>query len=188
MNNTLRLVRNFVEDQFEQHHQSNLYYHSFEHTLYVVRYCELACAELKLNEEEEQILLIAAWMHDVGYLHTLEKHEAKSIELIQGFLKTENPVKLKKIANCIAATEIGVTPKTELAAILKDIDVAYGIATDFEKTGNLLRQEWAATLNKTYSDEEWRSIQKEFLESIKFYSEFGKQHFEGKRRTADGEN
>ena len=177
MNNTLRLVRDFVEEQFKQFHQPNLFYHSFEHTLYVVRYCELACTQLDLNDEDRQALLIAAWLHDVGYLHTLEQHEAKSIELVQGLLKSENPILLQKIIDCIAATEIGVKPTTELSAILKDIDVSYGIATDFEKIGNLLRQEWATALDKTYSDDEWQQIQTAFLDNLKFYSEYGKQQF-----------
>jgi predicted metal-dependent HD superfamily phosphohydrolase len=175
MNNTLRLVRDFVAEQFKQNNQPNLFYHSFEHTLYVVRYCELACTQLKLNDEDSQVLLMAAWLHDVGYLHTLTRHEAKSIELAKDLLKFENPILLQKVIDCIAATEIGVKPKTELSAILKDIDVAYGVATDFEKVGNLLRQEWATTLNKIYSDEEWQQIQKDFLDNLEFYSDYGKR-------------
>ena len=183
MNNTLRLVRDFVEEQFKQNNQPHLFYHSFEHTLYVVRYCELACSQLQLNDEDRQALLIAAWFHDVGYLHTLKQHEAKSIELAKGLLKSENPILLNKIVDCIAATEIGVQPKTRLEAILKDIDVAYGITTDFEKVGNLLRQEWAATVNKTYSDEEWQQIQKDFLNNLVFHSDYGKEQFDSKRMT-----
>jgi len=177
--NTIHLVEKYVTKLFQTQEHRNLLYHSFEHTQAVVNQCEIATSELKLNKKKVKILKTAAWFHDVGYLFTLEHHEAKSIEIATRFLKANHEEFdcINEVSDCIASTEIGVEPKTELAALLKDIDVSYGLCTNFLETGNLLREEWALTKQLIFTDMKWNEIQLTFLKSLRFHTNYGENRY-----------
>ncbi|MGB0985155.1 MAG: HD domain-containing protein, partial [Saprospiraceae bacterium] len=156
-----------------------LYFHNIEHTKKVVQRCKMALEELNCTEEEHFLLLSAAWLHDIGYLYTYTEHEAKSIEIAVPFLESISLEKtvIERIQSCIAATKIGVIPQSKLEKLLKDIDAAYGLYTNFWEKGNDIRREWALTTLLTFTDMEWIKLQLLFLKNLKMYSKYGEKHF-----------
>lgn len=179
MNEALKEIEAFTRELFIQYPNSNLYFHNIEHTEKVVQRCEMALVELNSSDNERFILLSAAWLHDIGYLFTYQEHEAKSIELAIPFLESIQLDKavIKVIQSCIAATKIGVIPQSGLEKLLKDIDAAYGLYTNFWEKGNDIRREWALTTLLTFTDMEWVQLQLKFLKNLKMYSNYGEKHF-----------
>ena len=85
---------------------------------------------------------------------------------------------IDEVKTCIEATQIDITPQNETAALLKDIDAAYGLYTNFEEKGNLLRLEWALTIQLTFIDMKWINTQQEFLKKFHWFSNYGSKNFQ----------
>jgi len=168
----------FVQALFEQHPNHQLFFHDFGHTQAVVATVQKMTQAMELSTQQQQLLQIAAWFHDVGYLYTYQQHEAKSIAIARQFLtKKLSDEQLKWITDSIAATELGVEPTSEQAAILKDADLAYGVTHHFRERGPLLRKEWEIHKDKHLTNAEWELLQYNFLQNVKFWSAYGQQHF-----------
>jgi len=173
----LEKAENYVTELFQNTNTAGLYYHSFSHTLSIVEASRIAAESVKLSEKETEVLVLAAWFHDVGYLSTRVEHEAKSIEMTQNALKPNYIDLIEPVTTCIAATKVGEIPKSNLAAILKDVDTAFGSAYNYVQTSNSYRKELSVLEKKIYSDSDWYSMCVAFLEKVTFYSEYGIERF-----------
>jgi|AntRauTorckE5430_2_1112549.scaffolds.fasta_scaffold06240_2 predicted metal-dependent HD superfamily phosphohydrolase len=174
----LEKTENHISSLFLNADTSGLFYHNYNHTLSVVEGVSQAAEILNLSDYETEVLIVSAWFHDIGYLYTRTEHEAKSIEIMQNALRP-NYIHLIEIATtCIAATKVGVIPENSLAALLKDVDVAFGSAYNFKKTNEAFREELIFSENKAFDNETWRKMSTNFLQNIEFYSEYGKINFE----------
>jgi len=166
-----------VEQLFISNDTSKLCYHSYAHTI------EVAESVLKYaqnqNLEQAELIYVAGLFHDCGYLFGYQKHEEKSMEIAEHFLrKIYIPQEeISFINECIAATELGVKPKHEEAALLKDTDLAYGVTNKFKERGPMLRKEWELNLNKFYTNLDWEKLQLDFLENLRFESSFANLNF-----------
>src|SRR4030065_572846 len=91
-------------------------YHIYDHTLEVVENCKWIGTESDLNDKELEIVILAAWFHDSGYIEKYDDHEEISIELITGFLQenTYPEDRIRKAINCIKATKIPQNPQNLL--------------------------------------------------------------------------
>lgn len=166
-----------IEDLFQKSDTSRLTYHTYAHTQEVSSIVLVAARALNL--ETAELLFVAGLFHDTGYLFGFQKHEEKSMELAEHYLiKNQIPFEEINFVNeCIAATELGVSPLHEAAALLKDCDLSYGITDKFFERGALLRREWELNLDKFYSDEDWEKLQLDFLEHVSFSSNYAKNQF-----------
>jgi predicted metal-dependent HD superfamily phosphohydrolase len=173
----LEKVENYVSDLFLNANTASLFYHNYNHTLSVVEGVKEAAEILDLSDYETEILILSAWFHDTGYLYTRIEHEAKSIEVAQNALRPNYTHLIEAVTTCIAATKVGVRPKNNLAALLKDVDVAFGSAYNFKQTNNAFREELVVSENKIFSNEAWKKMSTDFLKTVEFYSDYGKMNF-----------
>jgi predicted metal-dependent HD superfamily phosphohydrolase len=173
----LEEAESYISNLFLEANTSGLFYHDFNHTLSVVEAVTTIAEAINLPKKTTDILIISAWFHDVGYLYTRKEHEAMSINIVQSALRTSYKMLIDDIVICIAATKVGETPKNDLAALLKDADIAFGSAYNFLKTNNSYREELRISENKTFDDVTWREMSLNFLENVVFFSDYGKEHF-----------
>lgn len=173
----LEKAENYVSDLFLNANTAGLFYHNYNHTLSVVEGVTEAAEVLNLSDAETEILVIAAWFHDTGYLYTRVEHEAKSIEVAQNALRPNYTHLIEAVTTCIAATKVGVTPQNHLAALLKDVDVAFGSAYNFKKTNTAFREELIISEKKIFTNETWKKMSIDFLKNVEFYSDYGKMNF-----------
>lgn len=168
----IKETKAYVSALFEQYGKAELTFHNFAHTQEVVERVEQLAHSAMLPQAEIEVLILAAWFHDTGYLYGYSKHEAKSITLAQDFFSAQkaSAIILKEVIACIEATEVGIAPKSKLQALLKDADLAYGCTDFFFERGPLLRKEWAHYLSKDYTDQEWDRIQYDFIRNVIFWS------------------
>lgn len=101
-------------------------FHNLQHTKEVVQNAKYLCAAMDINEQNTQILLVAAWFHDTGFSKTYKGHEDKSKAIASKFLKHEKVDSgfINKVKDCIDATKMPQCPKTALAEVL-------GLTTNF---------------------------------------------------------
>jgi len=152
--------------------ESGFVYHNLAHTQRVIaRVKELIELE-SIEGKEASLLIIAAWFHDTGYIHSIENHEDESIKIAEDFLgdKGLNPDDIETIKTIIRVTHVTKKPKNKLEAILKDADCAHVSSKDYEEYANLLKKEWEITQNKFYTFVEWIEINIDFISNHVYYT------------------
>lgn len=167
-----------VQALFERQDTKRLLYHDYGHTCEVAATATAMGKAIGISEPEAEVLAMAAWWHDAGYLYVYHGHEDKGIELARACLSGRlPPERLDMLAGCIAATRLGSPAHTLLEQILSDADIAYGVTRHFFERGPRLRQEWELCLNKHYTDLEWETLQADFLSQVRFHTEYARLHF-----------
>lgn len=132
-------------------------YHNLFHTEGVVKSVLKIIKSYDLSDNDKEILLIAAWFHDTGYVYGSLNHEDKSIEIVADFLK-ENSCDEEYVASVVQiinATKFNVLPITDLEKIIKDADYHHFGSKKYFEISKLLRLEWEQTDKKTYTDLQW---------------------------------
>ncbi|SHM16885.1 Pycsar system effector family protein [Flavobacterium saccharophilum] len=164
-------VSNLLKDKL-----SNLYsYHNLNHTLTVVSAVKELCKKEEVKGEEKELLLVAAWFHDTGYIVGFENHEKESVKIATAFLKEKDQSDdfIEKVSTLILATVKEYIPKTHLEKIIKDADYAHLVGAEYEITCELLRLELKNALNVSYSNTEWAKENLSFLmNKHRFYTDF----------------
>ncbi|KIO53320.1 Pycsar system effector family protein [Flavobacterium hibernum] len=170
-------VSNLLKDKL-----SNLYsYHNFNHTLTVVNAVKELCKKEEVNDDEKEMLLIAAWFHDTGYITGYENHEKESVKIATAFLKEKEQSDefIAKVSNLIMATVKEYIPKTHLEKIIKDADFAHLMGTEYATTCELLRIELKNTWNLNFSNEEWAKENLNFLlNKHRFYTDYAQRKWQ----------
>ncbi|MBA9078349.1 MULTISPECIES: Pycsar system effector family protein [Rufibacter] len=166
----IRKAGNYVFALFKEKLSKKLVYHNYKHTFEVVKEARQLSEGYHLSEEELEILLLAAWFHDTGYVSTYEGHEDESVEVATTFLREEGYAEesITQVARCIMATKHGQLTHHILEDILVDADIANIGKETFFATAELLRVEWEIFMNRTFSDLEWAQFQLDFLLSVSF--------------------
>jgi predicted metal-dependent HD superfamily phosphohydrolase len=155
--NTIVKAENFVVNLFKNKLPKLYNYHNLEHTKGVVNATKKIIKSYNLADSEQEMLLIAAWFHDTGYIEGSFNHEDKSISLATQFL-SENAIDkefIASVASIIEATKFHVLPVNDLQKIMKDADYYHFGSKDYFQTCTLLRKEWEEIDGKFYSDLEW---------------------------------
>lgn len=180
MNALLAKVEKYVTYLLQNDLPDSYTYHNLSHTLRVVKYTkELIVAE-NVSDTDCEILLIAAWFHDTGYIHGAENHEEESVKIASNFLKSENvnDTTVEAISSIILATKMGHEPTNKLEQIIRDADCAHFGNKDFVETSELLRYEWQQVYNKTFTDSDWAKENISFLtKQHHFYTHFALENW-----------
>lgn len=152
-------------------------YHNFNHTLRVVNNTRIIAKEEGINEVDTELLLLAAWFHDAGYIDGPENHEERSAVMAENFLVNEdyNRENAKRVAELIKVTRLEAEPKNRLEQVIRDADCAHFADKNYEALSELLREEWHLTLGKEITDLEWSlGNRKMLMQEHRFYTNYGK--------------
>ena len=169
----------YVSQFFEKKLPEWAVYHNLHHTIETVNGCLEIGEGSNLIEDDLEIVCIAAWFHDIGYIFKTEGHEEKSVEICMNFLKSNDyPInKISKVTNCILATKLVNHPKNFLEFIICDADLISLGRKDYFKKNDLLKLEVEMRSGKKISDEQWLRRSAKFLSSHSYYTEYGKLNF-----------
>jgi len=164
-------VSNLLKDKL-----SNLYsYHNFNHTFNVVNAVKKLCNKENGDDHEREMLLVAAWFHDAGYINGFEDHENESIKIAAKFLKEKGQSDefIAQVSKLIMATSKTYVPQNKLECIIKDADFVHITNLEYESTGELLRYELKNTMNISMSSLEWAQENLNFLvNKHRFYTDY----------------
>jgi putative nucleotidyltransferase with HDIG domain len=165
-------INQYVFNLFKERLSHNFVYHNYQHTLETSEVAEKLAKECELNQDDLEILLIASWFHDTGYIYTYEGHEEKSIEIARDFLEEKNyPLpKMNRVIQCIEATKRETTPVSLPEQILCDADIMSIGDRNFFAKADLLRAEWENFKIRFCDEIEWAETQLEFLSAATFHT------------------
>jgi TolB-like protein/predicted metal-dependent HD superfamily phosphohydrolase/Flp pilus assembly protein TadD len=160
----------------------NLQYHNIDHIHDVLGAAMLIGKSENLNEEELQLIRLAALFHDAGFIHSPKSHEEKGKEMASEILPAYglDRDRIGIIGNMILATRIPQSPATKLERILCDADLDYLGRDDFYEIGAKLLEE-LKSLGIVETEREWNLVQKTFLESHRYHTPFSKENREVKK-------
>ena len=141
--NLLKEIEDFCIRRFADLDPGKYIYHNLIHTKEVVEACKILARNEGLSQEESELVIAAAWFHDIGYTEDYTHHEEISKKIATEFLSSINleSGKIAIICGCIDATRIPQTPGNKLEEVLCDADMYHLTFSNFcERTG-LLRLE-----------------------------------------------
>jgi predicted metal-dependent HD superfamily phosphohydrolase len=154
-------------------------FHTFEHAEAVVKACKEIGAASQLSDEELEIVILAAWFHDTGYVETVEGHEEKSVDIAVSFLRetrfSEN--KIAQVAGCIRATKMPQNPKSLTEQVLCDADIAHLARRDFQRVSELIRYEIEHRMGRRLTEVEWLTINTDFIAGHRYFTHYAQAKF-----------
>ena len=166
-------MKDFIISMLKNNLSEFLYYHNYEHTLYVLeKVLEIGRYE-KCSEEELELIAAAALWHDTGYIKTYKDHEEESCMMARHYLPDYgfSPVDIEKVCGMIMATKIPQLPKTKSEEILADADLEYMGTAAFEiKADSLFRE--MKCINPALTIEKWNEVQISFLQKHHYFTKF----------------
>jgi len=133
----------FISGLLENETPEGYTYHTLAHTQDVLKNAVFIGTNEKLTEEEMNMLRLAAWFHDVGYLKKYKGHEEASAEMAVKFLErygVEEYIRTA-VAESIRATAFPQSPESRVAKVLCDADFMHLGQENYFEQAEKLRQE-----------------------------------------------
>lgn len=169
----------FITELFRKELPEKLLYHNLDHTAEVVNIVQDLADESDISKEDKEILTLAAWFHDSGYVRKYNGHEAESVNFVKEFLSDHNfpQEKQEVIEKLIMSTVAGHEPAGVLEQLIHDADLAHVGRKRFFRRGELLRVELENFSDQSFGELEWEKKQYNFLVNNNFFSQAGKNRF-----------
>jgi len=174
----------FVYNFYKENKSENLVYHDIMHTTDVVKSAQNVGAASNLTDEEMEILLLAAWFHDIGYAVSRVEHENISSEVAVSFL-TENNYpkdKIEKVKSCILATKPPQTPKNKLEEVICDADLLHLAKKNFIERSEWLKLEFEKCDGASLSERDWFEETLKFITEHEYFTQYAKEKYSKKKR------
>jgi predicted metal-dependent HD superfamily phosphohydrolase len=171
----IRQARQVAEEVFKDRAFSNRPFHNIEHTRDVVNAVQIIGPQSDLSEEELESAIIAAWLHDIGYIDGAKDHEhnaaLKAKELLERLGAPHK--KQMEVTEAILATKVPQNPKSLVSKVICDADLFHLSSDQCEYKSTRLREEWAIIGDKKLTDEEWLRTNLEFMEGHRYHTPYG---------------
>jgi predicted metal-dependent HD superfamily phosphohydrolase len=174
MSDILKITDNFVLNLLKNQLEDKYVYHNYTHTKRVVKSTQELIDNSEISVKEQNALLLAAWLHDTGYIHGAENHEEESASIAEMFLteQKENQEQIDLVKKLILATKFDDVPKCSLEEIIRDADASHFAKDYYQETSELLKQEMKLR-GSEYSNKEWRNENiKVFTEKHRYYTAY----------------
>lgn len=171
----LRKVARFASKLLKTNLPKNLVFHNHQHTWEVVQAAYEIGKNSGLKEDEIEILMIAAWFHDIGHTVQYMGHEDASKQIATEYLQKINyPAgKLQQVLDCIEATRMPQNPTNTMQKIMCDADLYHFTLPSYLAKKELLRKEWELVFDKIYSDKAWNEMNLDFLKMHHYCTDYG---------------
>lgn len=168
-----------VISNLENNLPSWLYYHSPDHTRYVLEKSIFLAEQEQISGRELFLIKVAALYHDLGFIKGREEHECKSCEMAAAELPEFDitPNEIERICGMIMATKIPQQPKNLSEKILADADLEYLGTDSFYEISERLYKEIRHS-QPQLSRQEWNEIQVKFLSNHSYHTTYCKKYCE----------
>ena len=176
-------TRSYVEALLREKLPEHFVYHNLQHTLDVVDATVEIAEQTHLRKEQMEIAVMAAYLHDVGYVSTADGHEEKSIELTRDFLKEQqcDDNYIEQIVACIKATKMPQNPQNIVEEVLCDADLYHLSSAKYFEKAELLREEFSTVEKDVITESEWLDMSSLFIGNHRYFTDYGKSVLEPKK-------
>ncbi len=182
--NIIKEVEKFAIGYFEEHVSSLLLYHSIEHTRFVAEMAAKMAETEKLDERDTNIVITAAWLHDIGHGVSIENHEEESCNIARELLSKmgADDEFIAEVEKCICSTRPDTEKNNIKEKILYDADHAHTGKENFMDISNLYRKELNNFKDKSSSKLEYWKVTLEFITNVTFFTRYAKENLEEVRK------
>ncbi|TRX60537.1 HD domain-containing protein [Fulvivirga sp. M361] len=176
-------AKSFVKKLLQNKTSGQWLFHNYNHAKDVAEVAVELGGMARLEESELEVLELAAWFHDTGYVKCREGHETESVTIAKEFLNERHydKEKIEQVSQLILSTDIKKEASSLLEEILHDADLSHLGRKRFFRIGELLRAELEAIENKEFTELEWQKKQYDFLINNTFITTYAQKAF-GSRR------
>ena len=175
----LQKVEEYVVSLLSERTPVHNVYHSLDHTKDVVQATTEIGIKENLTADELELVQIAAWFHDLGYIEKAEGHEEISAMYASNFLNEENfpSDRIDIIVKCILSTKVPQNPKNKFEKIICDADLNHiGKKLFFDRNDNF-RSEIQNRQHRILSEYEWITKTIDFVTRHRFQTEYAINNF-----------
>ncbi|MGD1846481.1 MAG: Pycsar system effector family protein [Salibacteraceae bacterium] len=162
---------------FQEKLSDELTYHNLQHTLDTVEHCRTIGQGVGLSAEDQEIVDIAAYFHDSGYIESYRDHETYSKEIAETFLKNEGvpEPQMTQVLDCIEATRMPQNPKHVREQVLCDADLHNLGSPHYDALNDALRKEWKQVLDQNFNNEDWLRTNIFFLGTHRYFTDYARE-------------
>ena len=176
-------AKQFALNKLKRELSEDLIYHSYGHTLDVVKAAKVLGKMEGLQNSDMRLLEIAALYHDIGFIESYEDHEEHSIRIASealtnfGFSKEE----IEIITSAIHATKIPQNPLNRIGEILADSDLDNLGREDVFVMGQRIHSEMSRH-GRTLTLNEWYEEQMNFFKKHRYFTKSAIKMREAKKQ------
>jgi len=164
---------------------SSCVFHTLQHTKQVVRAARIIGRASKLDSEQLNRVLIAAWFHDVGYDISGKGHEERSVSIAVRMLSEwgANSTITADVSRCIIAIRHPQDPKDILGMVLCDADLAHLGSPQYERDLLRHRNDHESALGKRLESlNVWHKKNIDFLKAHHYFTEYGQDILDKRKK------
>lgn len=179
----LRKASSHVYNLFHEQSNEKYRYHNYDHTLEVVTHAVEIAEGMKLSRTDMEIVMLAAWFHDTGYLYSPRDHEERSAGIAATFLQEQKypAEKIEKVVGCIHATKVPQKPKNVIEQVMCDADLLHLGKKGVIDKGELLRREIEDTKGETISEHDWIKRSIDFFGQHHYHTTYALKEYNARR-------
>ncbi|MGO3707282.1 MAG: Pycsar system effector family protein [Mesonia hippocampi] len=184
MDSIYQKADDFVFKLFKEQLPSTFLYHNYNHTLRVVKSTKEIIEASEIAPKTQELLLLAAWFHDTGYVKNIKNHEEACTSFVSAFMQqhgyAENDI--TQVKQCIFATKLTHEPKNLMESIIKDADTSHFSKPYFLELTEFLREELSLHKLCEFTTPEWLEENiKMFTQQHRYYTDYAAKNWkEGK--------
>ena len=174
----------FVTDFFQQKMPAEYVYHDLEHTRQVVNAVIELSAAYDLTDLQTELLQIAAWFHDTGYIEGPNGHEERGGEIASDWMVAESYSQedIDTIRALIMATKLPQNPESISEQIIADADLSHLGKTTYWERCDLVRQELAFLSGKHMTEKEWIEFELQFMENHNYHTAAARKLYDKRKQ------
>ncbi|RKN78701.1 Pycsar system effector family protein [Ulvibacterium marinum] len=183
-NDILKKITEHITNILTTELDGSYVYHNLKHTKFVVASAKEIMEDVSLDDQTTEVILIAAWFHDVGYVHAIEGHEERSCTMAKEFLgKLDySQPKIDMVCDLIRATERNHVPKTDSEKIIKDADWSHLGKKKYMALAELLKEEINSTTDRKIAATDWRNENINLFRSEhRFYTDYAQKNWQERK-------
>ncbi|WP_026713925.1 Pycsar system effector family protein [Flavobacterium daejeonense] len=174
-------VQDFVYNLLKDKLSSSFLYHNFNHTTDVVSAVKTLAQSESMDDKTIEMLVVAAWFHDTGYVNEPDNHEEASVQIAAEFLKANGKSEdyIAQVSAFIRATVYHNIPQSIEEKVIKDADFFHFTTENYCDRCELLRSEWKNVKCKQVSDLEWAQENLNMLTQChQYYTDYAKENWQ----------
>lgn len=177
-------ARAFAENVFKDRAFDNRPFHNYSHTYDVVSAVEEIGTHIELTDDEMESAVVAAWLHDIGYLEGEGDHEHRAAEKARELLISwgASRKKIDDVTEAIMATKFPQQPKSLISKVVCDADLHHLSTPACTEQSSRLREEWETQGKQSMGDTEWLRHNLEFLENHRYHTAYGQSVLQGGKK------
>ena len=180
----IKKAKSFAEQIFSSKVFDKLPYHNLNHTIEVVKATKVIGEQSGLSDDEMESALLAAWLHDTGYIEGDKDHELKAASRAKDELTSWGASfkKVLEVTEAIKATKVPQQPESLVSKVVCDADLYHLASDEALEHGRRLREEWRLLKGQDMTDDEWMRSSLEFMQEHRYHTPYGRAVLEKEKK------